>query len=186
MRNLTPTPLSSDLSASPSILIVDDDDDIRDALGDLLRGPYRLTFARDGAEAMAALSRQSFDLSILDLNLPVVDGFQLVKAIQGTGARPLSAIMLLSGHSEPEVKVRALALGAADYMTKPFDVDELMARVAHILATVSREASLRAEAMTDALTGLPNARSFWQSLERELERSRRQHLTSRSPRGPSG
>jgi diguanylate cyclase (GGDEF)-like protein len=69
-----------------------------------------------------------------------------------------------------------LALGAVDYMTKPFDPDELMARVARILASVAREAGLRADAMTDPLTGLANGRSFLQSLERELERSRRYRL----------
>jgi two-component system cell cycle response regulator len=161
---------------APWLLVVDDDDEIREALGDLLGGHYRLTFARDGAEAMAALCLREFDLSILDLSLPVVDGFGLVKAIQGSVNRPPSAVMLLSGHTAPELKVRALALGAMDYMTKPFDPDELMARVARILATVTREAGLRAEAMTDALTGLANRRSFLQSLERELERSRRHRL----------
>jgi two-component system, cell cycle response regulator len=69
--------------------------------------------------------------------------------------------------------VRALALGAVDYVTKPFDPDELAARVARIIATVSREASLRADAMTDSLTGLANYRSLAESLEREIERARR-------------
>ncbi len=168
MPNSNPTPLS--------ILIVDDDAEIRDALRDLLGGLYRLTFARDGAEAMAALCLEEFDLSILDLSLPVLDGFALVKAIEGTGELPRPAVMLLSGHSAPELKVRALALGAVDYMTKPFDPDEFLARVARILAAVTREAGLRAEAMTDALTGLANARSYAQSLERELERARRHGL----------
>jgi two-component system, cell cycle response regulator len=162
----------------PSILLVDDDDDILAALGDLLGERYRLTFARNGAEAVTALGLETFDLSILDLGLPVVDGFALVGAIQrsrelATAAVPSAAIMLLSAHAAPDLKVRALALGAVDYMTKPFDSDELLARVARILAGVAREAGLRAEAMTDGLTGLANARSFSLSLERELERSRR-------------
>jgi two-component system cell cycle response regulator len=163
-------------SPSPSILVVDDDDDVREALGDLLSGQYQVTFARDGGEAMAALCLRDFNLSILDLSLPGVDGFGLVEAIQTSGDRPPSAVMLLSGHAAAELKVRALALGALDYMTKPFDPDELLARVARILVTVGREAELRAEAMTDALTGLANGRSFLQSLDRELERSRRQGL----------
>src|SRR5262249_40933391 len=70
-------------------------------------------------------------------------------------------------------KVRALSLGAADYVTKPFDPDELMARIARIVASVIREASLRADALTDPLTGLANYRSLTQSIDRELERSRR-------------
>ena len=84
--------------------------------------------------------------------------------------------MFLSAHSDPRLKVRALALGAVDYMTKPFDSGELVARVARILAAVTREASLRADAMTDPLTGLANYRSFSLSLARELERSLRYEL----------
>jgi len=108
-----------------------------------------------------------------DLRLPVVDGFKLVQAIRGSGELQSSAVMLLSGLSDPRFKVHGLALGAADYVTKPFDADELMARIARTLTTVTREASLRADAMTDPMTGLANCRSFSQSLERELERSRR-------------
>src|SRR5260221_453206 len=160
-----PTPAPS---SSPSILIVDDDAEILEALGDLLSARYRLTFARDGAAAMAALCAQEFDLCILDLSLPFVDGFALVKAIEGSGELP-SAVMLLSGHAAPALKVRALKLGAADYMTKPFDPDDLLARVARLLPPSTREAGLRADAMTDALTGLANARSYSQILARQLE-----------------
>ncbi|MDB4979309.1 MAG: response regulator receiver modulated diguanylate cyclase [Myxococcales bacterium] len=179
MSKINHTPRSSarpEGAALPSILVVDDDDDIREALGELLREAYRVTFARDGAEAMDALRLQTFDLSILDLDLPVLDGFQLVQAIHGAGQAPRAAVMLLSAHASPKLKVRALALGAVDYMTKPFDADELMARVARILASVVREAGLRADAMTDSLTGLANGRSFLQSLDREVARSRRHHL----------
>ncbi len=122
---------------------------------------------------MLALCLWPFDLAIIDLGLPVIDGFKLVKAIRGSGEFQSSAVMLLSGRTDPRFKVHGLALGAADYVTKPFDCDELMARIARILTAATREASLRADAMTDPLTGLANYRSFSQSLERELERSRR-------------
>jgi DNA-binding response OmpR family regulator len=107
-------------------------------LGDLLSARYPLTLARDGAEAMAALSLQAFYLSIIDLGLPIVDGFRLVQALQVSDGVTSSAVMLLSAHGAPELKVRALELGAVDYMTRPFDPDELMARVARILASVAR------------------------------------------------
>jgi two-component system cell cycle response regulator len=171
-----PSRSGSDAPCSPAILIADDDDEIREALGDLLSDRYRLTFARDGGEAMAAVRLWPFDLAIIDLGLPIVDGFGLVKAIRGGDELQASAVMFLSGQSDPQLKVHALALGAADYVTKPFDPDELVARVARILAAQTREASLRADAMTDPLTGLANYRSFSQSLERELERSRRYGL----------
>jgi len=175
-RYLAPPPPKSGASSSPAILIADDDDELLDALRDLLSSRYRLTFARDGGEAMVALRSWAFDLAIVDLCLPIVDGFGLAKAIRGSGDLQLAAVMFLSARSEPEYKVRALALGAADYVTKPFDADELLARIAHILAAATREARLRADAMKDPLTGVANYRSFSQSLERELERSRRYEL----------
>ena len=171
-----PRPSGSGAPHSPAILIADDDDEILQALGDLLSGRYRVTLARDGGEAMIAIRLWRFDLAIFDLGLPVVDGFGLVRAIRGSDEHQSTAVMFLSGQSEPQLKVHALALGAADYVTKPFDPDELVARVARILAAVTREASLRTDAMTDPLTGLANYRSFSRSLERELERSRRYEL----------
>jgi two-component system cell cycle response regulator len=161
---------------APALLIADDDEEIRSAMGDLLSWRYRLTFARDGGEAMLALRRTSFDLAILDVGLPVLDGLELVRTMRDANERPLPAFMFLSGQDEPRLKVRALALGAVDYVTKPFDSDELMARIARILRAVTREANLRAAAMTDPLTGLANGRSFAASLDRELARSRRYEL----------
>ena len=117
-----------------------------------------------------------FDLAIVDIQLPVVDGFQIVKRSHAGGNQGSPAFLFLSGQSDPHTKAQALALGAADYMTKPFDPDELLARMARILATIARETSLLADAMTDSLTGLANYRSFSLSLERELERSRRYDL----------
>jgi diguanylate cyclase (GGDEF)-like protein len=161
--------------SQPRILLADDNDDILTAVGDLLASDYHLTFAQDGAQALAALRLGSFDLAIFDLSLPVFDGFQIVEALREAEV-PTPAFMFLSGWNDPEVKVHALALGAADYVTKPFEPDELLARVARIMTTVTREASLRADAMTDPLTGIANYRSFSQSLEREVERSRRYGL----------
>jgi diguanylate cyclase (GGDEF)-like protein len=171
-----PPPSGSGAPDWPAILIADDDDEVLQALGELLSGRYRVTLARDGGEAMSAIRLWRFDLAIFDLGLPVIDGFGLVEAIRGSDEHQSTAVMFLSGRSEPQLKVHALALGAADYVTKPFDPDELVARVARILAAVTREASLRTDAMTDPLTGLANYRSFSQSLERELERSRRYEL----------
>ena len=132
-----------------------------------------MTFARDGGEALAALRSQPFHLAIVDLHLPVLDGFALAEAIRASGDQEPPAFMFLSAQSSPQTKVRALSLGAADYVTKPFDPDELVARIARIVASYTREASLRADALTDPLTGLANYRSLSQGLAREIERSRR-------------
>jgi diguanylate cyclase (GGDEF)-like protein len=164
------------LALGPSILIAEDDEDIMAALKDLLSGRYRITAVSDGSQALAALSLSTFDLAIVDMQLPVVDGLQLIKNTRSGGEHGAPAFLVLSGSSDPQTKAQALALGATDYMTKPVEADELLARMARILATIAREASLLADAMTDSLTGLANYRSFSQGLTRELERSRRYNL----------
>jgi diguanylate cyclase (GGDEF)-like protein len=165
--------ISANVLGRPRILVADDDDDVLALVRDLLSGRYELTFARDGREALASLGSEAFHLAVIDLHLPVLDGFELVRALRAAALPWTPALMFLSAESDPHTKVQALALGAVDYVTKPFDPDELAARVARIIATVSREASLRADALTDSLTGLANYRSLTESLEREIERARR-------------
>jgi two-component system cell cycle response regulator len=157
----------------PRILVADDDEGLLGLVRDLLSGRYELTFARDGREALASLGSEAFHLAIIDLHLPVMDGFELVRALRSASLPWTPALMFLSAEADPHTKVKALALGAVDYVTKPFDPDELAARVARIVAMVSREASLRADAMTDSLTGLANYRSLAESLSREIARARR-------------
>jgi diguanylate cyclase (GGDEF)-like protein len=161
---------------SPSILVVDDDDDLRAALEALLSPRYRVTLARDGAEALTALRDASFDLAIVDLQLPIVDGLTVVRTIRALADNKRPAFLFLSGQANAQVKAEALALGEVDYMAKPFDPDELLAKLARILAASTRETRLRADAMTDALTGLANHRCFTHTLDREIERSRRYGL----------
>jgi len=164
---------SADPLSPPRILVADDDEDMVALLRELLSGRYELCFAKDGREALALFQAESLHLAIIDLHLPRLNGFELVQAVRASGLPRMPAMMFLSAESDPQAKVRALALGAADYVTKPFDPEELSARVARIIAIVDREASLRADAMTDPLTGLANYRSLAESLEREVERSRR-------------
>jgi diguanylate cyclase (GGDEF)-like protein len=168
-----PGVLPSNLLGRPRILVADDDEDVLGLVRDLLSGRYDLTFARDGREALTSLGSEAFHVAVIDLHLPVLDGFELVRALRAAALPWTPALMFLSAESDPQTKVQALALGAVDYVTKPFDPDELAARVARIIAMVSREASLRADALTDSLTGLANYRSLAESLEREIERARR-------------
>jgi diguanylate cyclase (GGDEF)-like protein len=155
------------------ILVADDDEEILDLLRELLKDRYEIVLAEDGGEALALLQSKSFQLAIVDLQLPVLDGFQIVEALRNV-AEPLPpAFMFLSAQSSPQAKVRGLRLGAADYVTKPFDPDELLARISRIVTAVQREESLRFDALTDPMTGLANYRSFSENLEHEIERSRR-------------
>jgi len=109
------------------ILVVDDDPAIRESLARELRAAgYAVTTADDGAEGEASAAREAPDLVLTDLAMPVKDGFALIAAVRGLGATP---IIVISVRQQDPDKVRALDLGADDYVTKPFSVPELLARV---------------------------------------------------------
>jgi two-component system, OmpR family, KDP operon response regulator KdpE len=109
------------------ILVVDDDQQLLRALRVALtaRG-YDVTTAADGASALAAAAKVPPDLVIVDLGLPDMDGVTIVDALRGWSSAPV--IVLSARHTE-EAKVHALDSGADDYVTKPFGVGELLARV---------------------------------------------------------
>jgi diguanylate cyclase (GGDEF)-like protein len=114
----------------PSLLIVDDEPDLRHILETLLReDDYRVVTAGTGTEALALCQKQSFDLIILDLLLPDLDGFAVLGALRARPATALTPIILLSARDSAAEKVRGLQLGADDYVTKPFSAAELLARL---------------------------------------------------------
>ena len=111
----------------PKILIVDDEPQIRLLLKATLgRAGYHVAEAQNAREALNAKAIDKPDLILLDLGLPDRDGLELVTALR---AEPRSAIIVVSARDQTEQKVAALDLGADDYITKPFDTEELLARV---------------------------------------------------------
>jgi two-component system, OmpR family, KDP operon response regulator KdpE len=114
------------MSLAPKILIVDDEAAIRRLLRTSLeRAGYRLVEAGDAREAMNAVQIDRPDAVLLDLGLPDRDGMELVPLIKAAGA----AVLIVSARDATEEKVAALDLGADDYVTKPFDTDEVLARI---------------------------------------------------------
>jgi two-component system KDP operon response regulator KdpE len=111
----------------PRILIVDDEPQIRRFLrAGLPPQGYDCIEAGNAAEALAAHGRGKPDAIILDLGLPDRDGFAVIAEVR---ARALTPILVLSARDDVQGKVRALELGADDYVTKPFDMEELLARL---------------------------------------------------------
>ena len=110
------------------ILVVDDEPAIRRLLKTSLASQdYLVSEAADGAAALAALKREPFDVLVLDLGLPGMDGFEVIAQVRaGRSALP---IIVLSVRTDEAGKVRALDLGADDYVTKPFGIEELLARI---------------------------------------------------------
>ena len=113
------------------ILVVEDDNDINRILKRYLeREHYEVVSAFSGTEAKLLLSMGSFDLILLDLMLPGITGEELIKEVRKNTQTP---ILVISAKSALEDKVDALKNGADDYMTKPFERDEVLARVEAIL-----------------------------------------------------
>lgn len=113
------------------ILVVDDDDRIRELLTKFLRARgLRVSAAPDGEKALALLSQLRFDLVILDVMMPGVDGFTVTETVRESSDTP---ILLLTARGEPEDRIRGLSLGADDYLAKPFEPEELVLRVEAIL-----------------------------------------------------
>jgi DNA-binding response OmpR family regulator len=113
---------------APRILLVDDEQPIQTLLSfPLQRDGYEVVHASDGREALARFGEQPFDLVVLDLMLPRMDGLEVCKRLRGQGSTV--PIIMLTAKSEEIDKVLGLELGADDYITKPFSMREFRSRV---------------------------------------------------------
>jgi two-component system KDP operon response regulator KdpE len=123
------------MSDAERILLVEDDTGLRQAiLGALEAGGYAADAVNDGIQAAQRLRADDFELVLLDLGLPFVDGWEILAQLEG---RPLPSVIIISARGEEGDKVRALDMGADDYLTKPFGADELLARVRAVLRRVN-------------------------------------------------
>jgi two-component system phosphate regulon response regulator OmpR len=128
---MTAAPAFDALDRPPHLLIVDDDDRIRELLKRYLtQAGARVSAAPDAASAKRLLATLDFDLLILDVMMPVEDGFSLAEAVRKTSNVP---IVLLTARGMPEDRIRGLQIGADDYVPKPFEPAELALRINAIL-----------------------------------------------------
>jgi two-component system response regulator PilR (NtrC family) len=106
------------------ILVVDDEQSLREVLSIMLkRAGYTVTSAADGEEAIEHLSKEIFDLVITDLRMPKVDGMEILKAVKS--ASPETVVLVITAFATADSAVEAMKHGAYDYLTKPFQVDEV-------------------------------------------------------------
>ncbi len=110
------------------LLLVEDDELLGDGIQAVLNGRgYEVDWVRDGNSALAVLKQARHDVVILDLNLPELSGFEVLQRLRETGIQV--PVLVLTARGEVVDRVRALDGGADDYVVKPFDVDELGARI---------------------------------------------------------
>lgn len=116
------------------ILIVEDDEDTAEVVTTLLNSAgYKTTAVDRGEDALNEIAASSPDLVLLDLNLPDINGMEVLKQLRSQSLLPL---IILSGHGRDRDKVNALEAGADDYVSKPFSPEELLARVAALLRRI--------------------------------------------------
>lgn len=118
-------------SAKPLILIVDDIAKNLQVLGNMLnrQGEYRISIATDGKQALTMLDKVSPDLILLDVVMPELDGFEVCRRLKGSLKTKEIPVIFLTAKTETEDIVNGFEIGAVDYVTKPFNSAELLARV---------------------------------------------------------
>ncbi len=114
-----------------TILVVDDEAGVREVVADCLTESGHVVLeSNDGKSAAAAIKSNNVDLTIVDLGLPDVDGLELTRSLKNMSG---AGIIILSGRSDTTEKIVGLEVGADDYLTKPFEPRELLARVRSVL-----------------------------------------------------
>jgi DNA-binding response OmpR family regulator len=114
------------------ILLVEDDANMGFLLSEFLEGEgFEVKLCRDGVSGLAAFKRSRFDLCILDVMMPNMDGFTLARHLRKTN--PTASILFLTARSLKDDKLKGFELGAEDYVTKPFDEEELLCRIRVLL-----------------------------------------------------
>jgi len=122
------------------ILVVEDDRALRTVLvGALQSGGFEVEQAADGSVGVQALKAKSFDVVLLDIGLPFVDGWHVLSSLEG---RRVPSVIVISARGDQADKVRALDMGADDYLAKPFGSDELLARIRAVLRRAQPPAQL--------------------------------------------
>ena len=109
------------------ILIADDEEGIRESLNLILGDHYDLDFAMDGEETLAKLRQDSFDVMLLDIKMPKLDGLEVLRRLkqQGNGV----PVLMLTAYQSVELAKEAVRLGARDYLPKPFERDQILGAV---------------------------------------------------------
>src|SRR3977135_3140311 len=134
------------MTSVPHLLIVDDDEDILSLLTKFFhKHSHTVTVAADGAAMFAALERHPINLVILDLMLRGEDGLSLCRRVRATAPAPSIMLTSMAGHTD---RVVGLEVGADDYLTKPFDPRELLARVKAVLRRAAPSGALATSAET--------------------------------------
>lgn len=160
------------LDPMQKVLVADDDAINRQVLGELLKPEYTVVMAKSGAQALEKASQHAPDLILLDVVMPDMDGYEVLRRLREDPLTAAISVIFISGLDRPEDEASGLNLGASDYIAKPFNPTVVTARVALHLQVVRQRRMLERLANIDGLTELANRRRFDEVFESEWKRAR--------------
>ncbi|MCP4106845.1 MAG: response regulator [Desulfobacteraceae bacterium] len=170
------------------ILIVDDNPANLQLLGHILReNKYKTAIAKDGSKALSFINKKIPDLILMDAMIPETGGFEVCRLLKACDAGKDIPVIFLSPHTDSFEKIKCFEAGGSDYITKPFQKEEIIAKVkTHLELKLSQEKlksvyqslkkiseELESSARTDSLTNLPNHHDILDKIEYERARSQR-------------
>jgi len=154
------------VSGKAKILIIDDEQDVCDVLGDELTDQgYCCTKVLDGTDALKEMAIHHFDIVLLDLRLPGISGIEVLEAVRS--AYPDTSVIVITGIDDLEIAVKAMQLGASDYIVKPFRLDRVNTSVCTLLENKERLSEIRDRQTTENSFDPMNAIAF--GVETKLE-----------------
>jgi two-component system, cell cycle response regulator len=161
--------------SSEKILIVDDDPYLRETLAKLLQKlGFTSNFVSNGLDALAELGNNDYTIVLTDMKMPGMDGLALIRQI--LEGYDISTIAM-TGYAEGYTYVDVINAGAADFIKKPFGIEELEAKIRRIITERNLRKELNRLSITDSLTELYNQRHFYDRLNDEITRASRQRHT---------
>lgn len=160
-------------AAPQKVLVADDDPINRDVLCELLQPEYTVLLAKNGAQAVERATRHVPDLVLLDVMMPDMSGFDVLRRLRATPQTEHISVIFISGLNRPEDEAAGLKMGASDYIAKPYNATVVLARVALHLQLVRQRRLLEHLAHVDGLTELANRRRFDEVYDLEWQRARR-------------
>lgn len=162
--------MSNSAENKPRILIVDDERFNLNMLNGLLNTEYKIMVATNGEQALAAVNKGRPDLILLDINMPGMDGYEVCERLKSDPLTAELPIIFITANTSADDETRGLELGAADYITKPFNPSVVQARVKTQIRLKQQSDQLKQFAYLDGLTQVMNRRSLDERLPMELKR----------------
>jgi diguanylate cyclase (GGDEF)-like protein len=165
------------LGRKPRLLIVDDQAVNIQALYQVFAADHQVFMATSGAQALAICRDKQPDLVLLDVQMPVMDGYEVCRQIKADAQLQDMPVVFVTAHSDAAAETQGLDVGAVDFIPKPFNPAVVRARVKTHMTLKLQADLLRQMAFVDGLTGVHNRRFFDERLDAEFQRARRNSST---------